>query len=79
VRRARNVAVTEQAFRVPGPDGVEVEADLARLVRPGVDFAVADATALPFARVGAGADRNGSAAVSKSATATPGTSIPSVP
>lgn len=48
VRRARNVAVTQEPFRVPTPDGTEVNVDLAQLAR-GADFAVADPEALPLA------------------------------
>jgi hypothetical protein len=49
VRRARNVAVTEEPFRVPTPDGTEVDVDLVRLARGGADFAVADPESLPLA------------------------------
>jgi SAM-dependent methyltransferase len=51
VRRARNLAVTEEHFFLPVAEGrpKEVRLDLGRLVRRGADFAVADAGALPFA------------------------------
>lgn len=51
VRRARNLAVTEEGFllRAPDDDRREVALDLAVLVRTGVDFAVADAERLPLA------------------------------
>jgi SAM-dependent methyltransferase len=51
VRRARNLAVTEEGFRLHAPDdpGREVPLDLAVLARTAVDFAVADAESLPLA------------------------------
>lgn len=52
VRRARNIAVTNEAFFLPAPKGSgmkEIPLDLGSLSRDGADFAVADATALPFA------------------------------
>lgn len=51
VRRARNLAVTEEPFYVGAPDDPhrEVALDLARLARAGVDFAVADPRRLPCA------------------------------
>jgi ubiquinone/menaquinone biosynthesis C-methylase UbiE len=50
VRRARNVATTEE-FHLPAVEGAraEVPLELDRLTRAGVDFAVADPEALPFA------------------------------
>lgn len=51
VRRARNLAVTEEGFRLPWPGEArrEVALDLQRLVRRGVDFGVADPEHLPLA------------------------------
>lgn len=52
VRRARNLAATQADFFIPSPvEGGrrEVRLDLDRLVRDGVDFAVADAHRLPLA------------------------------
>lgn len=51
VRRARNLAVTEEGFRLPWPgeERREVELDLGLLTRRGVDFAVADPSHLPLA------------------------------
>jgi SAM-dependent methyltransferase/uncharacterized protein YbaR (Trm112 family) len=52
VRRARNIAVTTEHFFLPAPKGSglkEIPLDLAPLERRGVDFAVADAHALPLA------------------------------
>lgn len=51
VRRARNIAVTNEDFFLPAPrdSGLkEIALDLGPLVRDGADFAVADATALPL-------------------------------
>jgi len=51
VRRARNLAVTEDGFRLPWPGEArrEVDLELGRLTRRGVDFAVADPEHLPLA------------------------------
>jgi SAM-dependent methyltransferase len=51
IRRARNLAVTEGGFRlpVPGPERREVDLQLDRLARRGVDFAVGEGEHLPFA------------------------------
>ena len=51
VRRARNLAVTEEGFllRSPDDDRREVALDLGVLVRTAVDFAVADPDRLPLA------------------------------
>ena len=52
VRRARNIAVTNEHFFLPAPRGSglkEIALELARLERSGADFAVADADALPLA------------------------------
>jgi len=51
VRRARNLAVTEEGFRLPWPgeERREVSLDLGGLARRGVDFAVADPEHLPLA------------------------------
>ncbi len=52
VRRARNIAVTNEDFFLPAPrdSGLkEIGLDLSSLVRDGVDFAVADPDALPLA------------------------------
>ena len=51
VRRARNIAVTNEAFFLPAPKGSgmkEIPLELGSLARDGADFAVADAHALPF-------------------------------
>lgn len=50
IRRARNLAVTEQGFRipVPGPTRREVDLALERLPRRSVDVAVVDPEHLPF-------------------------------
>lgn len=53
VRRARNIAVTQEPFFLPGPrehGGGELPLDLDALVRQGVDFAVAEAEHLPVQR-----------------------------
>jgi uncharacterized protein YbaR (Trm112 family) len=55
VRRARNIAVTNEHFFLPAPPGSglgEIALDLATLERLGADFAVADPHALPL-RAGA--------------------------
>ena len=52
VRRARNIAVTVEAFFLPAPKGSglkEIPLDFGDLTREGADFAVADAEALPLA------------------------------
>jgi uncharacterized protein YbaR (Trm112 family) len=51
VRRARNLAVTEEGFLLHAPEDPrrEVPLDLAVLARTAVDFAVADAESLPCA------------------------------
>lgn len=51
VRRARNLAVTREGFLLRAPDAPhrDVALDLDRLVRHGVDFAVADPGRLPLA------------------------------
>jgi SAM-dependent methyltransferase len=49
VRRARNVQSAGEFHLPSGSGGKEVPIDLARLARDRADFAVADATALPFA------------------------------
>ncbi len=51
VRRARNLAVTEEAFYLPAPDDPrrEVALDLGAAARAAVDFAVATPWRLPFA------------------------------
>jgi uncharacterized protein YbaR (Trm112 family) len=51
VRRARNLAVTEEGFllRAPDDDRREVALNLAVLLRTSVDFIVADADRLPLA------------------------------
>ena len=49
MRRARNVAVTQADFHLPGPrdqGGRDVPLELSRLQRRGADFAVADPDAL---------------------------------
>ena len=51
VRRARNVAVTREAFFLPAPKGSgmkEIPLDLAGLVRDGADFLVGDPDGLPL-------------------------------
>lgn len=55
VRRARNIAVTVEAFFLPAPKGSgmkEIPLDFAAITRAGADFALADADALPL-RTGA--------------------------
>lgn len=51
IRRARNLAVTQEGFRLPGPGGTrgEVGLELERLARAGTDWAVADPQRLPLA------------------------------
>ncbi len=51
IRRARNLAVTEEGFLLPAVDDARQDAalDLARLARQGTDWAVADPTRLPLA------------------------------
>jgi SAM-dependent methyltransferase len=52
VRRARNLATTNEPFTVPGhgaPGGRDVPLDLSRLERQGVAFAAGDAEVLPVA------------------------------
>lgn len=51
IRRARNLAVTAEGFRLPGPQGTrgEVALELERLARAGTDWAVADPQHLPLA------------------------------
>ncbi|MFM8979962.1 MAG: methyltransferase domain-containing protein [Planctomycetia bacterium] len=51
IRRARNLAVTAEGFRLPAAPGTrgEVSLELERLARAGVDWAVAEPACLPLA------------------------------